>query len=365
MSRRYLYIKRVLDVAVGSAALAVSAPVQAIVAGLVRSRLGRPVIFAQERPGRHGQPFVLYKFRTMLPVDEARGVVTNADRMTPFGRFLRSTSLDELPALWNVVRGDMSLVGPRPLRISYLERYTHEQSRRHDVRPGVTGWAQVNGRNQLTWAERIDLDLYYVDRVSFSLDLRILLRTIGAVVSTRAVNADDAATMTEFLGDLELAADGALRTRRLEHKDLAERVAWLSDSRVRDGITIAFWPTMHGMEQWWGRASQDTRRDDFCVIDGDSAPVAMFGWTVEGPSTASLYLYVHPERHGERIGSRSLRMMQRVARDHGIETLTLETKEDNAVALRLYMGAGFEETDRVGDKILMSAAVARPATDQA
>ncbi|WP_200800117.1 sugar transferase [Jatrophihabitans endophyticus] len=196
-------MKRVLDVVVGGTALVISAPVQAVIAVLVARRLGRPVLFRQPRPGRHGQPFTLTKFRTMREPDPARGLVTDADRMTPFGAFLRSTSLDELPTLWNVVRGDMSLVGPRPLLVRYLERYTPAQARRHEVRPGVTGLAQVSGRNLLDWEARFAADVDYVDRRSLRLDLQIVRRTLGSVLRRDGIAADGDVTMPEF--------DGALR----------------------------------------------------------------------------------------------------------------------------------------------------------
>lgn len=156
------------------------------------------MLFRQQRPGLHGKPFELIKFRTMI-VAEA-GVDRDAQRLTRIGRFLRATSLDELPQLWNVVRGDMSLVGPRPLLMQYLDRYTDEQARRHLVRPGLTGWAQVNGRNALRWEEKFALDLWYVDHRSFVLDLRILWMTILRVLGRRGVAADGSATMPEFMG---------------------------------------------------------------------------------------------------------------------------------------------------------------------
>jgi lipopolysaccharide/colanic/teichoic acid biosynthesis glycosyltransferase len=192
--------KRALDLSVAVPALVLTLPVQAVVAGLVRLRLGRPVLFHQTRPGRGGRPFRMVKFRTMRPVDPARGWTTDASRMTPFGTWLRSTSLDELPALVNVVRGEMSLVGPRPLLMQYLERYSPEQARRHEVLPGLTGLAQVSGRNALDWPARLRLDVQYVDECSLALDLRILGATIRSVVLRRGITAEGEATVGEFLG---------------------------------------------------------------------------------------------------------------------------------------------------------------------
>lgn len=192
--------KRSVDLVAAVPALVLSLPLQAVVAVLVARRLGRPVLFRQIRPGLHGRPFELVKFRTMLAEDPAAGRVDDASRMTPFGTFLRSTSLDELPTLWNIVRGDMSLVGPRPLLMRYLPRYTAEQARRHEVRPGLTGLAQVSGRNAIGWDDKLALDVDYVDRHSLRLDLAILWRTVSAVARREGISAAGEATTTEFMG---------------------------------------------------------------------------------------------------------------------------------------------------------------------
>jgi lipopolysaccharide/colanic/teichoic acid biosynthesis glycosyltransferase len=198
LSRPYDLVKRALDVLASAAALVVLSPVIVATAVLVAVKLGRPVVFAQKRPGKDGRIFTLYKFRSMRSVDEARGWVTDADRLTPFGVRLRSTSLDELPSLWNVLRGDMSIVGPRPLLVEYLERYTPEQARRHEVRPGVTGLAQVTGRNAISWESKFAQDVRYVDRRSVGLDLRIVARTMGSVLKRDGISAEGHVTMTKF-----------------------------------------------------------------------------------------------------------------------------------------------------------------------
>jgi len=190
--------KRVFDVVGASLVLVVGALPMLVIAIAIRLRMGRPVLFRQSRPGLHGRPFVLLKFRTMRD-----GHGSDAERLTSLGRTLRSTSLDELPEMWNVVRGDMSLVGPRPLLPAYLERYSPEQARRHEVRPGVTGLAQVEGRNSTTWAERLALDVRYVDEHSLRLDLAILCRTVLTVLRREGVSAEGHATMPEFKGDVE------------------------------------------------------------------------------------------------------------------------------------------------------------------
>lgn len=198
--RVYDAVKRGSDVVVAALALLALAPVLALLALAVRLALGSPVLFRQPRPGRGGRVFTLYKFRTMRdPAPGARpDAATDAERLTAFGRALRASSLDELPELYNVLRGDMSLVGPRPLLVEYLERYSPEQARRHEVRPGITGWAQVNGRNAVGWAERFAMDVWYVDHRSAMLDLRILAMTLGAVLGRRGIAATGHATMEPF-----------------------------------------------------------------------------------------------------------------------------------------------------------------------
>ncbi|MEU8300234.1 sugar transferase [Micromonospora sp. NPDC048909] len=192
--------KRIFDTTLAALLLVLVAPVLALVAVLVAVGLGRPVLFRQCRAGLHGRPFEVVKFRTMRPPNPSRGLVGDDARLTPLGRWLRATSLDELPTLWNVLRGDMSLVGPRPLLPEYLDRYSPWQSRRHEVRPGVTGLAQVRGRNSLSWEEKLDLDVRYVDSCSPRLDLSILLATVRTVLRRDGINAAGSATAPEFLG---------------------------------------------------------------------------------------------------------------------------------------------------------------------
>ena len=192
--------KRAIDLIGASAGLVVLGIPMACVAVLVRLTLGSPVIYRQPRPGLHGRTFDIYKFRTMVDATDANGdPLPNRLRITPVGRFLRRTSLDELPELVNVLRGEMSLVGPRPLRTFYLDRYTPEQARRHDVMPGITGWAQIKGRNALTWDQRLALDIWYVDHASVWLDLKILMQTFFALVRG-ADDTDDGLDVPEFLG---------------------------------------------------------------------------------------------------------------------------------------------------------------------
>jgi lipopolysaccharide/colanic/teichoic acid biosynthesis glycosyltransferase len=194
-------VKRVCDLVVASSALLLLSPFLLVVSLLVRWRLGAPIFFRQQRPGLHGRPFWLLKFRTMTNARDTSGaLLLDAQRLTPFGRWLRATSIDELPGLINILRGEMSFIGPRPLLMQYLPLYSPEQARRHDVKPGFSGWAQINGRNALSWEDKFRLDVWYVDRQSFWLDLRIFLVTILKVIRREGISAAGEATMAPFTG---------------------------------------------------------------------------------------------------------------------------------------------------------------------
>lgn len=197
-------VKRIIDLSGAVVALVLFAVPAAVIAAATWMDLGRPVLFRQKRPGMRGRPFVMCKFRTMRDTyDEQGRLLPDEQRLTRLGRWLRATSLDELPEFWNVLKGDMSLVGPRPLRMEYLDRYTEEQARRHSVRPGITGWAQIHGRNLLSWEEKFRLDVWYVDHWTIWLDFKILFTTVLKVLSREGISARDHATMPEFMGTFE------------------------------------------------------------------------------------------------------------------------------------------------------------------
>ena len=194
-------VKRTMDVAGSALGLLLTSPIIAGTALAIHSTMGYPVVFRQQRPGLNGRPFELIKFRSMRPVKPGEEQVdTDAVRITPLGRFVRATSIDELPTLWNVLKGDMSLVGPRPLLMRYMDRYTPEQTERHNVKPGITGWAQINGRNALTWEEKFKLDTWYVDHQSLWLDLKIVALTVAKVLQRSDISHGGEATMPEFMG---------------------------------------------------------------------------------------------------------------------------------------------------------------------
>ena len=194
-------IKRLLDIIIASIALILLSPLYFYVAHKVKKNLGSPVLFRQVRPGLHGKPFEMIKFRSMKDAVDAQGnLLPDSERLTPFGKMLRSTSLDEMPELWNVIKGDMSVVGPRPLLMEYLPLYNKEQAKRHDVRPGMTGHAQVNGRNAISWEEKFKLDTWYVENQSTLLDFKIMLKTVKKVLAKDDISAEGEATMTKFTG---------------------------------------------------------------------------------------------------------------------------------------------------------------------
>jgi sugar transferase EpsL len=194
--------KRLFDITVSCIIVVLTVPAVLAIALLVRWRLGSPVLLRQSRPGLHGRLFTLYKFRSMSDArDDVGGLLPDAQRLSGFGRVLRASSLDELPELWNVIKGDMSFVGPRPLLVEYLSLYSPEQARRHEVKPGITGWAQVNGRNRLSWPKRLEMDVWYVDHRSFLLDLKIILMTVWKVLRREGISPEGHVTMERFKGD--------------------------------------------------------------------------------------------------------------------------------------------------------------------
>lgn len=195
-------IKSLIDKICSALALFIFAPIIIILSIIIARKLGKPVLFKQQRPGLHGNTFEMLKFRSMLDANDEQGQpLPDSERLTPFGSKLRNSSLDELPGLWSVLKGDMSLVGPRPLLVEYLPLYSKEQARRHEVKPGITGWAQVNGRNAISWQEKFELDVWYVNNQSFWLDIKILFLTIKKVFKQTDISADGEATMTKFTGN--------------------------------------------------------------------------------------------------------------------------------------------------------------------
>lgn len=200
----YKYIKRILDIISSLLAIIILSPLLAVTAVLVKTKLGSPVLFKQERPGKDEKIFTLMKFRTMTDERDENGeLLPDEVRLTKFGKFLRSTSIDELPELFNILKGDMSVIGPRPLLVEYIPRYNERQHRRHEVRPGLSGWAQVNGRNSISWEDKFDMDVHYVDNYSFAMDVKILFMTVLNVLKKEGISSETSATMEVFMGTSE------------------------------------------------------------------------------------------------------------------------------------------------------------------
>lgn len=340
-SQRRIYdpIKRLVDVVGALTLLLCTAPIQAIFAVLVLLKLGRPVLFRQNRPGRNGKTFTILKFRTMLNIDPELGKVTNEQRTHPFGEFLRATSIDELPSLWNVLRGDMSLVGPRPLRTTYMDRYSDAQARRHLVRPGMTGLAQISGRNSLSWDERLELDQRYVEQRGPLLDLRIMLTTLGRILRRDGIAAEGHATMSEFFGP-EHTERLTLVDLTTEH--LQTRVEWLKAPEVQEGISLSFDPQLEPTKRWFERVRDDLTRSDWVAVDRAGGPCAMCGITGITEDRAELYIYVNPRLLGQGYGRETMQLLMAKARQRGIRYLNLQTKMQNERSRRLYESLGFK-----------------------
>ena len=201
-------LKRLVDVIISMMVLLILLPIYLVLAVMIFRRLGTPILFTQERPGLHGKPFIMYKFRTMRDIRDAEGnLLSDAERITTLGKFLRSTSLDELPEFYNVLKGDMSIVGPRPLLTQYLDRYSPDQARRHEASPGITGWAQINGRNAIAWEEKFKLDVWYIDHCSLWLDVKIIALTVWKVLRREGISQQGEVTTTEFMGTQDSSYD--------------------------------------------------------------------------------------------------------------------------------------------------------------
>ena len=340
--RRYDALKRTFDI-IGAAVCAIlAAPLMAATALVIAVKLGRPVLFRQQRPGRDGRVFELVKFRTMLQPDSVFGEWFQEERMTPTGRRIRSMSLDELPSLWNVLKGDMSLVGPRPLLVSYLQRYSARQARRHEVRPGLTGLAQVSGRNTLPWHARLELDVWYVDHRSLWLDLKILLRTVGHVLRREGISREGHATMTEFLGPMSTER---LELIELSRDEVQARLESVYSGAVRQGTSLS-----GAADQWTadtlplnGPAAPE--RQDWIAVDLAGETVSVCGLSDMTTSTANVYVAVAPEHRGQGLGREIGQLLITRARGLGLDELRLEIERENVAARRLFAGLGFRELD--------------------
>jgi lipopolysaccharide/colanic/teichoic acid biosynthesis glycosyltransferase/RimJ/RimL family protein N-acetyltransferase len=336
---RYDPLKRTLDVLGAGIGVILLAPLMAATAGVVALSLGPPVLFRQQRPGRDGRMFEIVKFRTMLQPDSRVGDDNSEGRMTRMGSRMRSLSLDELPNLWNVLKGEMSIVGPRPLKASYLARYSPRQMRRHEVRPGLTGLAQVSGRNALSWDERLELDVWYVDHRSLRLDCSILVRTVGKVLRRDGITGDGQTTVREFFGpaptDLELVGVVGGRVQTLPDPSPAP---W-------HGPRSAFWalPDSETMDVVFGTGRADPGRMDWAAVDPAGQPRSWCGLTDLTQTAASLYLVGGAEPAEQGLIRATLQLLVARAQALGLQQLRLEVDSRDVEARHLFADLSFRQ----------------------
>jgi|GEM_PF-426107 len=340
--------KRALDVLAVLLVSPVALPVGLATAVAVRLRLGRPVLFRQQRVGMHAQLFDVLKFRSMTDVrDDSGELLPDQARLTSLGRLLRRASLDELPQLLNVLRGDMSLVGPRPLLPQYLPHYRPDEARRHDVRPGITGLAQVSGRNGLGWDDRLALDVRYVDTATTRDDLRILVRTV-----VDALRGSGVATVAGLTGeplDVERSYPvvGGVSMRRFAERDVTTRVRWMSHEATRRYMRLPTDLTEDDTRRWLAKVYNDPSRHDWVAYEvATGRAIAMLGLRDDArDGWPELYLFVDPDRRGERLGTRTLHVLVRwLEAQRTYRGCRLSTAAGNTAARRLYERMGFQET---------------------
>lgn len=341
--------------------IVLSGPVTAMVglatACVVRARLGSPVIYRQQRIGRDGEPFDVLKFRTMTDAVDVEGhPLPDRDRMTPFGGLLRKSSLDELPQLLSVLRGDMALVGPRPLLPAYLPCYTQREGLRHTVRPGLTGLAQVSGRNSLTWDDRLELDVQYVEALSLRLDASIILKTLRKLFVASGVSVIAGETGAPLNVERSFPRSERIRLRRLARGDLLARTQWMSHPTTTRYTRIPIGITVDSTETWFQTAIHDRDRMDFVAADRSGERVAMVGVKRQADSGAGeFYIFVNPARTGEGFGREATRLvMDWALGSGGYRSLVLEVHTENLAARKIYDGLGWTPAGEADGRLTMT-----------
>lgn len=345
---RYLTVKRLLDTGLVLLSAPLTLPLGILTAVLVRVFMGSPVLFRQERIGLGENVFTLLKFRSMLPEVDSRGRALSAEqRITKFGKFLRKSSLDELPQLLNVLKGEMSIVGPRPLLVDYLPHYKESERSRHSVRPGITGAAQVQGRNNLGWDQRLAIDAEYAQTLSFAGDIRILKKTFadvfgGSGVETPGVGADLLSEHRSY------PSEGGYRLRRFEIRDIPKRVEWFNHPDILSFMNFGGRVTVESTQQWLVNARRDPDRGDYTVssIDSDE-PVAVVGYRFYDESELpAVYVAVDPSRQGQGLGGTAVRLLMAHMR-FGLDLpgAAAELYRSNAASEKLWINSGMTEVD--------------------
>jgi len=347
--RTYILSKRLIDTALVVASAPVTLPVGLAAAALVRVKMGSPILYKQERIGLGEKPFELYKFRSMLPeITEGGKALSPSERITPFGAFLRKSSVDELPQLLNVLKGDMSLVGPRPLLVEYLPFYKESERARHSVRPGITGHSQVNGRNSIGWDERLAMDAEYSRKGTLYSDLKIIIKTITGVLKRDGIIAEPW-THGEYLSVYRnYPSTEKYALRRFEPQDIANRVDWLNDPRVRESLTVTDEITVEGTTKWLQNARKNPNRKDVVVYDLESLKmIAIAGFKSEPDDTVPiLYFAVDPELQGKGIGSVTLQLLVEYMRSQpGVSGAAGEIYTDNVASIKIHQRLGFKEVE--------------------
>lgn len=344
---RHVATKRVLDTAAVVFTAPVTVPIALATALAVRAKLGGPVVFKQTRVGLDERPFTLMKFRSMLPeTNEAGARRTPAERITRFGALLRKSSLDELPQLWNVLRGDMALVGPRPLLPEYLPFYTERERLRHSVRPGITGLAQISGRNELGWDERLGLDATYAEEFGPMLDAKLLLSTVSAVFARRGLDHVPGAKQEYLHVERGRKLSDGLRLRDLSEEDLETRVEWFNHPELRETLLFDAPITIEGTKKWFTASLTNVSRSDLVAEDPDTGQVlCMLGYRViDDPTLPEFYIAVGPGLHGKGIGQRSLRLLlERLRRDGNTRGTATEMYRANPAVVRICEKVGMRE----------------------
>jgi|SRR5690625_1223375 len=334
----YDLVKRSIDIVGSALGLVVLSPVFVVVALTVWLKLGSPVLFRQDRPGRDGKIFTLYKFRSMLDEDPATGRFTDDQRMTSFGSTLRATSLDELPSLLNVLGGQMSLVGPRPLKTEYLQHYSARQARRHEVLPGITGLAQISGRNSLDWQQRLELDVNYVEARSFILDLKILCKTVAKVFSRGDVAADGLTTVEMFVGN---PPDDGLIEKSLNDRIMPVELTWIRNPEDRNGNSIGSGPSFDAQTSGEKAVATRERRRDWVYCNGAHHIVAVAGLYGVGTTELSLYMYGDPALHDSDYSRLVMNRLIYRARSYDSRRLYVKVPKTHTVAASLCKELGF------------------------
>lgn len=347
--RAFVISKRLIDSALVVASAPITVPVGLLAAALVRINMGSPVLYKQERIGLGEQPFQLYKFRSMLPENTQDGqALSPSERITPFGAFLRKSSLDELPQLLNVLKGDMALVGPRPLLVGYLPYYNESERTRHSVRPGITGHSQVNGRNSLGWDERLAMDAEYSRNGNLVSDIKIILKTITGVLKRDGIIAEPW-THGEYLSVYRsYPSDEKYALRRFEPQDISKRVDWLNDPRTRESMTVKGEITVEGTTTWLQNARKNPNRKDLVVYDLESLKiVAIAGFKSEPNDTIPiLYFAVDPELQGHGIGGVALKLLVEYMRSQPhLCGAAGEIFTDNIASIKIHRRLGFKEVE--------------------